>query len=305
MLVSELITGINYALRAVDDDAPTAGDEEYTYWLATANRKKNELYEDITKQWRSSYTLTPTEVGTVSTTATTTLTGSSTFFTDYQVGDQITISGETVRTIATIPSDTSLTVTVAFSNTASTKTFTHRHIIAVGVQTYNLNRRFLAPSDTVYVTDTSGNKIYNKIIQPQERNYITDNYYPTSTVTSTLQGVFITDENPQVLTFNSDILTGNNLIGGQLFIPAYYMPPDMVAATDIVPVPDPYWLVMATASEIAFSDIIYEDRAPGINSKSNNLYTMMVRNSRRGTFGSPRVVPTKSVRISNTTYRGY
>ena len=66
-----------------------------------------------------------TGLGTVTTNGTVNLTGVGTTFTDtFRVGDTITVAGETVRTIATIPSDTSLTVTVAFSTTASGLAYT-------------------------------------------------------------------------------------------------------------------------------------------------------------------------------------
>lgn len=66
-----------------------------------------------------------TDIGTVATNGTTTLTGTGTrFLRLFRVGDTITVQGETVRTIATIASDTSLTVTVAFSTTASALTWT-------------------------------------------------------------------------------------------------------------------------------------------------------------------------------------
>jgi hypothetical protein len=59
-------------------------------------------------------------VGTVATGGNTTLTGTGTnFLSVYQVGDSIYVDGETVRTIATVASNTSLTVTAAFSTTAS------------------------------------------------------------------------------------------------------------------------------------------------------------------------------------------
>jgi len=62
--------------------------------------------------------------GTVATSGTTTLTGTGTQFTNtFKVGDTITVSGETVRTIATISSDTSLTVTVAFATSASSLSY--------------------------------------------------------------------------------------------------------------------------------------------------------------------------------------
>jgi len=61
--------------------------------------------------------------GTVATAGTKTLTGTDSNFTDYAVGDTITVSGETVRTIETLTNDTLLTVTVAFSNTDSELTY--------------------------------------------------------------------------------------------------------------------------------------------------------------------------------------
>lgn len=62
--------------------------------------------------------------GTVSTNGTT-LTGSNTsFLSTFKVGDTVTVSGETVRTISTITSDTVLSVSVAFSNTASGLSYT-------------------------------------------------------------------------------------------------------------------------------------------------------------------------------------
>ena len=60
-----------------------------------------------------------TGTGTVTTDGSITLTGTSTSFTDYQAGDFIKLYGETQRTIATIVSDTSLTVSVAFSTSSS------------------------------------------------------------------------------------------------------------------------------------------------------------------------------------------
>lgn len=63
--------------------------------------------------------------GRVETAGSTTLLGTDTrFLSTFKVGDTITVSGETVRTINGIASDTSLTVSVAFSTTASNLTYT-------------------------------------------------------------------------------------------------------------------------------------------------------------------------------------
>lgn len=63
-------------------------------------------------------------VGTVTTAGTITLTGVNSTFTIYEVGDTIKVVGETSRVIATIVSDTSLTVTVAFSTSTSGLSYT-------------------------------------------------------------------------------------------------------------------------------------------------------------------------------------
>jgi hypothetical protein len=61
--------------------------------------------------------------GTVATVGTKALTGTDSNFTDYSVGDTVTVAGETTRIIETITNDTSLTGTVAFANTASNLTY--------------------------------------------------------------------------------------------------------------------------------------------------------------------------------------
>jgi hypothetical protein len=142
MNITSLFTQVNSAYRGSDDDPPTSG-TDFNLWLATANRKQYEWASDAKNVWLSNFSYEkPNEPGTAATAATTTLTGTSTYFTDYNVGDMITVSGETVRTIATITSDTVLTVTVAFTNTASAKTFTHVTILQSGIRSYSLHRNY-------------------------------------------------------------------------------------------------------------------------------------------------------------------
>lgn len=289
MQLTDAISKINYALRGLDDDAPSAGDDEYNQWLSILNSKKDELYYGVGKTWSQAYSPSaPVEIGTVATAGTTALTGTDTYFTDYNVGDKITVSGETVRTIATITSDTALTVTVAFSNTASGKTFTRKTIIDEDYEDYNVHRSLLGISDRVYVLDANGNKNYLDLIKPQENPYVG-------------RQVFLHDGNPQILTFTDDIESTDNIVGGILTIPGYYLPADVSAATDFLPVPDPNWLVMATAAEIAFNDIVYETKAPDLNEKANSLYRQMVIKNNRGVYGEPRRVPTNVYKIRGAT----
>lgn len=292
MLVSSLISRINYSLRGLDDTQPAITADEGIYWLSVANAKVTELYEDLTKQWRFSFKPTaPYEVGTGATTGTTTLTGTNTFFTDYSVGDKITVDGETVRTIDTITSDTVLTVTVAFTNTASALSFYRDIIIQTGVQTYNLHRQFLGASDDVYITTTAPEKTYYTVVQPQERK-------------RNVRDVYISSENPQTITFTTEIESTEDIVGKVLTVPGYYGVPEMTAADELVPVPDPEWLALATAADISFSDIIYEDKAEGLNAMANNRYSMMVKKNRRGTSGNPRrLQTTNSYRIHGPTRR--
>ena len=288
MLVSSLFTQVNASFRGSDDDAPTSG-TDFNLWLATTNRKINEWATDARNVWQSNFSFEkPNEPGTVATTGTTALTGTSTNFTDYNVGDTVLVSGETVRTIATIPSDTSLTVTVAFTNTVTANTFTHATIIKTGVQSYSVHRNLLNPSDRVlvYTTANPTNALYYIIGKPQERSRFTNE-------------VYLSGRNPQLLTFYDTISATSNsqLIGGTLKLPGYYVPVDLTVATDTVLIDDPYWLVYAVASELAFNDITYSDRSPDLNNKANNLYSAMESKNRRGTSNNPRTAQTNVNRI--------
>lgn len=65
--LQQAIPLINYALRGIDDDAPNDGTDEWNYWLSVLNRKKNELYNDVTKAWDISYAVD--SVGTITASA--------------------------------------------------------------------------------------------------------------------------------------------------------------------------------------------------------------------------------------------
>ncbi len=291
MLVSEFLTQTATALYGTDSPAPAFGSEVATEWINILNRKKNELYEDITKTWSASWrSSAPIEVGTVATVGTTTLTGTGTFFTDYNVGDTILVSGETVRTIATITSDTVLTVTVAFSTTASSLTFTRNIIIDDSFTDYSMHRSFLGFSDEVYVVKTDGIKEYFDLTKPQEDDHIN-------------QSVHLSGMNPQVLSFSQTISSTANIVGGTLQRAGYYMPGDVSLATDMLPLPDPYWGVMAVAGEAAGNDIQYEDKEANLNAKANNLFRLMARKNKRGTHGKPRKTPYPINPLNNSRLR--
>lgn len=163
--------------------------------------------------------------------------------------------------------------------------------IAVGTQAYDLDDTLLQPSDYVIVTPTTGVDIRYTLASPQERERYTNSAY-------------VSGRDPQILTFYDDILTGNQIVGGTLKVPGYYLPDTMAIASDVVPVDDPNWLVLATASELAFNDITYEDKYVDLNTKANALYAQMVSANRKGSSGYPRQARTAVRRINGSATPG-
>ncbi len=291
MILSDFIRNVCYALKGTDDDPPASGDDDWNYWTTTANRLKDEWVDDVSQDWQSLFKTTPpVEPGTVTTNGTSTLTGSGTNFTDYNVGDTVLVSGETVRTIATIVSDTSLTVTLAFSTSAATLTFYHSSIVAVGQQTYNMHRSFVNPSDSICVLRTDNNKDYYDLIKAQER--------PKTPGTIGKQMGYLTGNEadpPITLTLVADIVSASQTVGGTLTVPGFYRPADIDKTDDnaIIPVDNPQWLVMATAAEVAFNDITYEDKFADLQGKANEEYRKKLRKNNRATYGNVRQTPYK------------
>lgn len=283
-----LIQEVYYAYRGKGaSKVPVWGTEKSNTALAIANRKKNEWARDPKQKWSSNFKsdiTAATQIGTVDTAGTTALVGTNTYFTDFAVGDTITVSGETARTIATITDDTNLTVTAAFSNTASGKTFTRRPIIAAGVQEYALHRNFFMPSNSALVRLSSQDVPFT-FMTPEKR--ADGDVY--------ISGLF-----PKMLTFYTDIETGSQLVGGQLLVSGYYIPDDLAASTDLVPVDDPNWLVYATAAELARNDPAKEDEFPNLLGMANQLYKQMVDANRdagylQGSLTMPTSVPQVNV----------
>lgn len=55
MKIPTFLKRVNYALRGVDDDVPEPSDEDGAYWIETLNRKKDEMYNDASKNWESAF----------------------------------------------------------------------------------------------------------------------------------------------------------------------------------------------------------------------------------------------------------
>lgn len=159
--------------------------------------------------------------------------------------------------------------------------------VTSGTQTYDLDDSFMAPADRISVTTTDGNTLEYVIAPPQERDRFSNS-------------VYISGFNPQQLTFNDTINDDSNLVGGTINVPGYYAPDQVASSGDTIPVDDPFWLVMAVASELAFNDLTYSDKSPDINAKANDLYSGMISSNRRGTSNYPRIARTNVNRIRDT-----
>ena len=285
----ELLNEVYIKYRGkIQSRTPAFSSDKGIVALSIANTRIRQWGRDPRNKWNSLFeTTAPNETGTVATAGTTTLTGTSTYFTDYRVGDTILVDGETVRTIATIVSDTSLTVTVAFSTTASSLTFTHNTIIDSTVNTYNLHRRYFLNSDYAKIVKTDGSIVEYAIPKAQQRNTING------------QVAYIHGSNPKKITFAQTIDAG--LDGGTLTVPGYYEPESLVLSTDIVPVDDPNWLVFITAADLASNDPANEDKAPSLRGEANEFYMGMSNANNDVGTGQPNTVLNQVPQISDDT----
>lgn len=219
MTVDDFMTQVNYALRGEDDETPVSGDDSWNYWLATANRKKSELYRDTKHNWSDTYE---------------------------------------VRSLGTVTVD--------------------------ATPTFNAATALLKPAEQVYVLTTGSDTVYYDLVTPNQHS-------------TSVRQAYLSGNNPRVLTLTTPVLTGETIVSGTLYLPGYYEPDDMEDDTDVVPTLDPYWLVMATAADVAFNDLTYEDKFDDLNNKANALYRQMTTKNRTNGYNNPRTSATNVYRI--------
>lgn len=160
---------------------------------------------------------------------------------------------------------------------------------SLGVVTASASPSYNLPSDflyieEVYIIDTDSKRHNLTLIKPEERNEYN-------------RCVFVAGLNPQKLYFTGEIEATEDIVGGTLYVTGYFMPAELDADDDVLPLPDPNWGVAAVAAEIAFGDITYEDKAESLNAKANYLYGLMTKKNRKGTYKNPRVTPYNVKRI--------
>jgi hypothetical protein len=84
------------------------------------------------------------------------------------------------------------------------------------------------------------------------------------------------------LQFSWTLASDDPAVGGTLYLPGYFRPADMdlTQGTTVVVVDDPDWLVMATAAQVAFNDITYDDKFADLNGQANVLYAQMAHRNK-------------------------
>jgi len=97
--------------------------------------------------------------------------------------------------------------------------------IAAATQSYNLDADFIRPSDDVFV-EVGSKTITHKLVEPQLRD--TGDVYITG----------------KTLNFNETIEATDERVGGDIVVTGFYLPADLDAFTDTVPVDDPNWLAL-------------------------------------------------------------
>jgi hypothetical protein len=216
MTITDLMQVINDSVRGTDDDVPTEGTDDWSYWLRVVNQKRDELYRDSRLKLASAYVVL--NLGTVT---------------------------------------------------------------ASAAPVYNLATTFKDPAASPYVITTAGGRKDLDYTKPEEQNYTT-------------QAVFVAGSNPHKLYFTQEITSDSDLVGGELYQPAWIIPAAYTAGSDTVIDDDPYWLALAASADIAGNDLTYEDKEPNLTAKANNRYEILAATNRSGSFGNPRVTPTNT-----------
>ena len=126
------------------------------------------------------------------------------------------------------------------------------------------------------VTLTDNSYVEYSIVKAQQRNIISG------------QNTYVHGNNPKKITFAQDI--DANLASGIITVPAYYLPSDISASTDIVAVDDPNWLVYIVASELARNDPAKDDMHPTLVGMANELYLKMSNANNDTGYGQPNTI---------------
>lgn len=153
--------------------------------------------------------------------------------------------------------------------------------ITAGVQAYGFEPNdasieVIKPAESVYIDNSDGDQIaVFTIVDPQKRNLYSNNV------------CFISGQNPLILNFAGEITATDSIVGGTIRVPVYGRPAALSAEDDVIPLPEPEWLVYETAAELARNDPAKATQFPNLQGKANDMYDKLVAQNDINSFDQP------------------
>lgn len=154
---------------------------------------------------------------------------------------------------------------------------------------YDLDDDVFFLSDGVSILRTDGNTDNFRVVHPNARNDNNGN-----------RGIVGSDYGmPLVYLTGSAAGTGSNLtlnfsqaftaeqLGATIQVGVYTIPSTFSQATDNIVIDNPYWLVWATAAELARNDPSKQDQVPNLVGMANQAYSKMITLNQGNSFEQP------------------
>jgi hypothetical protein len=163
-------------------------------------------------------------------------------------------------------------------------------------QEYDLDSDVFFVSDGVSIVRLDGNIDWFRVVQPKARNDESssrpDHGIGMSGGDFGMPLVYIkgssANQGSNLTLVFVDPFTATSLdVGGTISVGVYTLPDDFKNSSDIVVVDDPYWLVYATASELARNDPAKQDQVPNLSGLANAAYGKMITLNQGNSFEQP------------------
>jgi hypothetical protein len=165
-------------------------------------------------------------------------------------------------------------------------------------QAYDMDEDVFYLSDAVQILCTNGNIQNYRVVHPNARNDDQSGIGATGADFG-LPLVYITGmaaNQGSNLTINfvepfqyvqNGVTTTTEMVGGTIEVGTYCLLPDLADQTDVIQIDNPYWLVWATAAELARNDPAKQDQVPNLVGLANQAYEKMITANQGNSFEQP------------------
>lgn len=174
--------------------------------------------------------------------------------------------------------------------------------ISATEQAYDMDSDVFYLSDGLSILRLDGNTDWFRVVQPKNRYDETAGYqmgrgmtagdfglplvYLTGNSSGQGSNLTLNFQNPFQTTQNGNTQTSGD-VGGTIQVGVYAQLADLANVTDTVLVDNPYWLVWATAAELARNDPAKQDQLPNLVGKANDVYMKMVTANQGNSYEQP------------------